>query len=606
MANNNERGKNGILLLFLAWFSGFFGADRFYNGQIGLGMLKLCTFGGCGIWALIDFIMLVLGKYRDKDGNLISLQHEDVEGPKSDISWSTTFLLSVFLGPFGVNRFYTGRIDLGLMKLFTLGGCGVWAIIDTILTAMGKTKDYEGKFVVSCGNERVATNKRESGKNGMLLLFLAWFSGNFGADRFYNGKIELAIIKLCTLGGCGIWALIDFVMLVLGKYRDKDGNIISVVHEDIRGPKSDISWSTTFLLSVFLGIFGVNRFYTGRIDLGLLKLCTLGGCGIWAMIDAILTALGKAKDGEGKFIANGESNADYESYENERNIIDTFEDILKLVKEKCKHIIALLISKRKLIIISVVSLISLSVLFGVLDIVLDNAKFAKPAKPDVDIPIAPAEPPVAKVETPVAEEETPVVEDEALITEAETDSFTDSRDGTAYKYVKIGDQVWLAENLNYSKGGKCYNDNPANCQKYGRHYNWAEAKKACPAGWHLPSNAEWDILYRFADGNSDTESPYRSETAGEQLKAASGWNLFNGKLGTGKDIYGFASLPGGSYYFGVCDHVGNNGYWWSSSEYEEDSEKAYYRFMLSESTVAGWNKNSKKKLLLNVRCVRDL
>jgi uncharacterized protein (TIGR02145 family) len=605
MANANERGKNGVLFLFLAWFSGFFGADRFYNGQIGLGILKLFTLGGCGIWALVDFIMLVIGKYRDKDGNFISVVHEDSEEPKSDISWSTTFLLSVFLGPLGVNRFYTGRTDLGLLKLFTLGGCGIWAAIDMVLTALGKTKDCEGKFVVSCGGERVAASERESGKNGMLLLFLSWFSGTFGADRFYNGKTELAVIKLCTFGGCGIWALIDFIMVVLGKYRDKDGNIISVVHEDIRGPKSDISWSTTFLLSVFLGIFGVNRFYTGRIDLGLLKLCTLGGCGIWAITDMILTALGKAKDGEGRFIANGKSNADYGSYENERNILDTFEDILKLLIDKIKQVIAWLISKRKLIIIS---LISLSLVIGVIGIVLDNiAKPAKPAKPDVDFPIAPSEPVEDVRPSKKAEEaKVPVAAEVKMpAAEVETDSFTDSRDGTEYKYVRIGAQTWMAENLNYAKIGKCYNDNPSNCQKYGRHYSWAEAKKACPAGWHLPSNAEWDDLYNFADDNSYTESPYRSETAGAHFKAASGWNPFKENSGNGKDTYGFAALPGGSYYFGVCDHVGNNGYWWSSSEYEDDSDKAYYRFMLSESAVAGWNKNSKKKLLLNVRCVKD-
>jgi uncharacterized protein (TIGR02145 family) len=184
---------------------------------------------------------------------------------------------------------------------------------------------------------------------------------------------------------------------------------------------------------------------------------------------------------------------------------------------------------------------------------------------------------------------------------ASTSSFTDPRDGVTYKYVKIGNQVWMAENLNYAEG-KCYEDNPANCQKYGRLFSWADAKKICPAGWHLPSNAEWDALYRFVDGNSDSESPYKSETAGKVLKAVGGWNLFNEESGGGEDIYGFAALPGGNNFLGTHDHIGNNGYWWSASEYESD--KAYYRFMLNQSTVAGWNKNS-KKILLSVRCVRD-
>jgi uncharacterized protein (TIGR02145 family) len=180
---------------------------------------------------------------------------------------------------------------------------------------------------------------------------------------------------------------------------------------------------------------------------------------------------------------------------------------------------------------------------------------------------------------------------------------TDSRDGKKYKTVKIGNKVWMAENLNYNaSSSKCYNNSDSNCKKYGRLYNWNMAMKVCPSGWHLPSNAEWDALYRFTDGSSDTESPYKSETAGKQLKAAIGWNLFNGISGNGEDIYGFAALPGGSSYLGVYDHIGNNSYWWSTSEYESD--KAYYRFMLSENTVAGWNRNS-KKLLLSVRCIKN-
>jgi uncharacterized protein (TIGR02145 family) len=170
----------------------------------------------------------------------------------------------------------------------------------------------------------------------------------------------------------------------------------------------------------------------------------------------------------------------------------------------------------------------------------------------------------------------------------------------SYKTVKIGEQVWFAENLNYNaKGSKCYDNKESNCDKYGRLYDWETAMKACPSGWHIPSNADWDKLMRYVDGSTGTESPYNSETAGKYLKATSGWN----DGGNGTDAHGFSALPGGrGDSGGYFDDVGGYGYWWSASGYGSDD--AYIRRMIYYLERALYN-NDEKYGLRSVRCLQD-
>jgi uncharacterized protein (TIGR02145 family) len=175
----------------------------------------------------------------------------------------------------------------------------------------------------------------------------------------------------------------------------------------------------------------------------------------------------------------------------------------------------------------------------------------------------------------------------------------------------------MAENLNYNaSGSKCYGEGgivykdeiritlssseiQANCDKYGRLYNWSTAMKACPKGWHLPNNAEWDKLYRYADGTSGTESPYESTTAGKYLKSKEGWK----DNGNGLDVFGFSALPGGFGNSG--DDFGNvddSGSWWSASE--SSSLGAYFRYMYYSHERAIYN-NVINDYLNSVRCVRN-
>lgn len=67
----NEQRNKWITCLLLCWFLGVFGVHRFYTGHTGLGVLQLLTFGGCGVWALVDLIIIASGNYKDSDGNPI-------------------------------------------------------------------------------------------------------------------------------------------------------------------------------------------------------------------------------------------------------------------------------------------------------------------------------------------------------------------------------------------------------------------------------------------------------------------------------------------------------------------------------------------------------
>jgi len=187
-------------------------------------------------------------------------------------------------------------------------------------------------------------------------------------------------------------------------------------------------------------------------------------------------------------------------------------------------------------------------------------------------------------------------------------TFTDSRDNKSYKKVKIGNQTWMAQNLDRATtDSKCYLNSADSCAKYGRLYTWSDAKAACPSGWHLPTNAEWDQLYRYADGTTGTDSPYAGLTAGRKLKAQDGWNS-SGPSGSGKtyvceDAFGFAALPGGDGNSdGDFDNAGYVGNWWSASE--DDTNGAYLRYMGNFYEFSGWN-SYYKSALFSVRCIQN-
>ena len=214
-------------------------------------------------------------------------------------------------------------------------------------------------------------------------------------------------------------------------------------------------------------------------------------------------------------------------------------------------------------------------------------------------------------------------------------TMTDERDGKVYRTVKIGDQTWMAENLNYYKDtdlnvkekswcyGKKDNGDSTTCDMAGRLYTWAAAidsvklandtdnpqdcgygkecgvastrsatlvQGVCPTGWHLPSRAEWNSLFTAVGDES---------TAGKVLKSQTGW--YN--RGNGTDAFGFSALPAGGrngdedYY-----NEGDYAYFWSSTELNSNYA---YRMYLDYGSVSATLSFKNKDDGFSVRCLKN-
>jgi uncharacterized protein (TIGR02145 family) len=186
------------------------------------------------------------------------------------------------------------------------------------------------------------------------------------------------------------------------------------------------------------------------------------------------------------------------------------------------------------------------------------------------------------------------------------------------KEVKIGNQIWLAENLNidcfrngdqipqvknakeWAKAGEeqkpawCYfkNDSKEGV-KYGKLYNWFainDARGLAPEGWHVPTDLEWKQLSDFLDGEN---------IAGKKMKHSEGWPA--GKNGTNSS--GFSGLPGGYRLFnGKFENVDYEGYWWCAEEYTV--KYIWLRFLVYHADVLFRNYGSKSNGY-SVRCIKD-
>jgi uncharacterized protein (TIGR02145 family) len=208
-------------------------------------------------------------------------------------------------------------------------------------------------------------------------------------------------------------------------------------------------------------------------------------------------------------------------------------------------------------------------------------------------------------------------------------------DGNVYKTVKIGNQIWMAENLkvtHYQNGDKIatgfshsdwkeltkgaysnYNDDIKNVNTYGRLYNWyavSDLRNIVPKGWHVPNDEEWQELELYLGIDSDllvsrsTRPSERGTNEGEKLKEGMAWV---GRNGT--NLLGFTALPAGERSFlGKYEDIGLRTYFWTSTEGGEigysSRDHAYYRSLSSRwKTIT--RRGTVQSSGFSVRCIKD-
>jgi len=209
--------------------------------------------------------------------------------------------------------------------------------------------------------------------------------------------------------------------------------------------------------------------------------------------------------------------------------------------------------------------------------------------------------------------------DKPVVSKTFTVDFHECKDaaGRKYRIVKIGTQWWMAENLAYLPAVSSpstesnidpvyyvygYNGtnatdakNTLNFKTYGALYNWKASLSACPAGWHLPTDAEYSVLAEFLGG---------STVNGGKLKESG--TLHWGAPNTGAtNESGFSALPGGyrnsnNSFFGI----GGTGYWWNATEFPYDLYFAKSVLLMYGSSTLH-RENNRSKLGFNVRCIKN-
>jgi len=177
----------------------------------------------------------------------------------------------------------------------------------------------------------------------------------------------------------------------------------------------------------------------------------------------------------------------------------------------------------------------------------------------------------------------------------EDSTYTDPRDGKTYKIIKIGEQIWFAENLAFKIDSGCYaySNNVTNFETYGYLYSWYAANSVCPPGWRLPTDADWTTLFNYIGGVG---------IAGNLLKE-SGTKHWDFPNTSASNKYGFTALPGGYRDTnGLFKLIGSRGYWWSATE--PNAFSASYLYMTFNGSFAYRDYCNKAKCY-SIRCIKN-
>lgn len=172
------------------------------------------------------------------------------------------------------------------------------------------------------------------------------------------------------------------------------------------------------------------------------------------------------------------------------------------------------------------------------------------------------------------------------------DTFKDPRDGNNYRVITVAGKVWMAENLKYmaeGTGAHLFDNDKNNLNSYGVLYDWNTAVKVCPAGWHLPTGDEY---HQLLDNAEVTDNK----------------NMKSGPKTTDFQLAGMKS------YEGVFTEMDESGYYWTSTEYNENEAEFFSYIIMNGKSVVDISRKTdmpdihgaEKTNKYSVRCVKDV